>query len=785
LDASIPPGQERYIVASTDSSTTAAVAAVADLGGFVVAQYDKSINGFAATMTPAAAADLALKPGIEYVERDATVHTQIAPSPNDVVTGGAVISDPGCLTTRMPAGDDLSSASTSFGFTANWFGTAYSKLFVNNNGGIAFDDGGGAFTDFTHHLTTTTRPIILALGTDINTTTSTKTVSYGPLTNTIGGHTGFCVNYVQVSHYGSAALAPYSAQLLILDRSDRRAGDVDVMFNYDTMSSAMSAYPLEIGYANPANRSNSFRMTGSNAPATLLDGGSAALTAHKTDLIELTSVYTSTNGRYAYSVANGAAPTSSPTPSASPSATPTVSCGASPPPSGTQACAPWGLDRIDQLTSSLDGLFTPAGTGSGVSAYVVDTGIYAAHVDFGSRIASGFSAVSDGNGVGDCNGHGTHVSATIAGTTYGVAKLATIVPVRVLDCGGSGTTSGVIAGLDWVIGDHTSGPAVLNMSLGGGYSKSLNDAVAAVVADGITVVVAAGNSNADACNASPASEPTAITVGATDSADARAYFSNYGTCLDIFAPGVTILSAGITSPTSAATMSGTSMASPHVAGAAAVYLGLNPTSTPAQVNTAIQAAGTAGVVTNASSTNSRLLYTRSFSVSTSSPTPTASASASASVGGSSGGGSSGGGGGGSSGGGGDSVVVVPKPPVTPSTTPTTPGLVVPIAPTAPGQVGILNSPTSSSVFKSPTAVASLATNGTLTVTLRIATPKAGTKVYLSRNGKLFGPGVIAKNGTVTFKGVPNSTVDYVLIKKLGATTVKLAVAVKIVAIKKR
>ncbi|MEI7452944.1 MAG: S8 family peptidase, partial [Actinomycetes bacterium] len=626
LDASIPPGQERYIVATTQTNTDAATKAVVDAGGFIVAQYPKSIVGFAATMTPAAAATLALQPGIEYVERDAIVRTLMRPlaTANDSATGGAVIADTGCLTTTMPAGDDISSASTALGFTANWFGTAYSKLYVNNNGGIAFDDGGGAFTEYTHNIATTTRPSVLALGTDVDTTRSTKTVTYGALTNTIGGHTGFCVNYVQVSHYGSVAVAPYSAQLLILNRSDRRAGDIDIIFNYDTMSSAMSTYPLEIGYANPANRSTSFRMTGSDAPSTLLDGGAAALTTHKTDLMEGTpsaSAYTSKNGRYVYGIVNSAAPTSSPTSSATPTATPTASCGGTPPPSGTQACAPWGLDRIDQRTAALDGLFTPAGTGSGVRAYVVDTGIYAANLDFGSRVASGFTAVNDSYGTGDCNGHGTHVSGTIAGTTYGVAKLATLVPVRVLDCNGSGTTSAVIAGLDWVISNHTSGPAVLNMSLGGGFSKSLNDAVAAVVADGVTVVVAAGNSTADACASSPASEPTAITVGATDRTDARASFSNYGACLDIFAPGVNILSAGITSPTAAATLSGTSMASPDVAGTAAVYLALNPSATPAQVNTALQTAGTPSVVTDSLSTNNRLLYARSFGTSSVSPAP--------------------------------------------------------------------------------------------------------------------------------------------------------------------
>ena len=366
-DSTIPAGQDRYLVTTTAAATDAVASQVSDAGGFVTAQYDKSMTGFVATMTPAAAAALEHTPGVEIVERDAAVHTNVRAmtTANDDATGGAVITDPGCLTTSMPAGDDLSSAATSFGFSANWFGTSYNKLFVNNNGGIAFDDGSGAFTDYTHHIATSTRPIILPLGTDVNTSTSLKRVTYGPLTNTIGGHTGFCVNYVQVGHFGNPATAPYSAQLLILNRSDRRAGDIDIIFNYDTLSVSMTGYALEVGYANPANRSTSFRMSGSDAPTTLLDGGSASLTAHKNDLIESSaSVYTSKNGRYAYGIANGAAPTASPTTSITPTptSTPTSSCPTSPP-AGTQGCAPWGLDRIDQTSASLDGLFTPAGTG--------------------------------------------------------------------------------------------------------------------------------------------------------------------------------------------------------------------------------------------------------------------------------------------------------------------------------------------------------------------------------------------------------------------------------------
>ena len=279
--------------------------------------------------------------------------------------------------------------------------------------------------------------------------------------------------------------------------------------------------------------------------------------------------------------------------------------------SGTQSPVVWGLDRIDQRPLPVDGSYRYPGDGAGVSAYVIDTGISPGHVDFGGRVRSGYTAINDGKGTVDCKGHGTHVAGTLAGATYGVAKSAVPVAVRVLDCGGSGPTSGVIAGVDWVAGDHSGGaPAVANMSLGGPVSASLDTAVAALINDGVTVALSAGNDNgADACSKSPARVASGLTVGATDRTDARAGFSNIGSCLDLFAPGVGILSDWYTSSTATATLNGTSMAAPHVAGAAAVLLSQQSTLSPATVASRLLNATTPDVVTAAGTGSpDRLLF---------------------------------------------------------------------------------------------------------------------------------------------------------------------------------
>lgn len=246
----------------------------------------------------------------------------------------------------------------------------------------------------------------------------------------------------------------------------------------------------------------------------------------------------------------------------------------------------WGLDRIDQRDLPGDDAFSYDAAGAGVTAYIVDTGIDTDHADFGSRATHGVDTVDGDNDASDCNGHGTHVAGTVGGAQYGVAKDVDLVAVRVLDCNGSGTTAGVIEGLDWVAAHHQSGePAVANMSLGGGASASLDEAVNRVIDDGVTMAVAAGNSNADACNSSPARLPAALTTGASDEADARASFSNVGDCVDLFAPGVDITSTWLDGGTN--TISGTSMAAPHVAGVAAQYLSTSPGASPNQVNAEI------------------------------------------------------------------------------------------------------------------------------------------------------------------------------------------------------
>ncbi len=275
----------------------------------------------------------------------------------------------------------------------------------------------------------------------------------------------------------------------------------------------------------------------------------------------------------------------------------------------TQPNATWGLDRVDQRDLPLDGNYIYDTTATGVYTYIVDTGVRPTHVDFGNRVLSGFTSINDGRGSSDCNGHGTHVAGTVAGSTWGVAKEAFIVPVRVLGCNGGGTNSGVIAGMDWIAANHVK-PAVANMSLGGGASTATDNAVANMRNAGVTVVVAAGNENQNACNVSPARSSAAVTVGSTTSNDSRSNFSNWGSCVDIFAPGSSITAPWHTSNTATNTISGTSMAAPHVAGIAALYLAGNPNATPAQVESAVYNNGSTGKLSGLNGSPNLLAYSR-------------------------------------------------------------------------------------------------------------------------------------------------------------------------------
>ena len=271
--------------------------------------------------------------------------------------------------------------------------------------------------------------------------------------------------------------------------------------------------------------------------------------------------------------------------------------------------ATWGLDRIDQVSLPVDNRYVELGSGEGVIVYVIDSGIRTTHGEFAGRLLPGGFAVQDGRGVEDCNGHGTHVAGTIAGTTYGVAPRAKLVPIRVLDCAGSGAVDNLIAGLDFIASQAAPG-SVTNMSIRAPANPAVDTAIRNLVGKGVTVVVSAGNDDADACLQSPAREPLAITVAASTESDARAGFSNFGACVDLFAPGNTIVSAGIASDSATATLNGTSMASPHVAGVVAAYLSANPGTSPAAVAAALIAGSVPDKITNVKGSPNRLLNTR-------------------------------------------------------------------------------------------------------------------------------------------------------------------------------
>jgi subtilisin family serine protease len=274
----------------------------------------------------------------------------------------------------------------------------------------------------------------------------------------------------------------------------------------------------------------------------------------------------------------------------------------------TQTGAPWDLTRIDERTLDLNGIYRYSSAGAGVSIFIIDTGIQASNADFGSRAHFAYNSVDRDDR--DCNGHGTHVAGIAGGTKYGVAKLARLVGVKVLNCGGSGTMASVIAGVNWVTEHHVPDKSVANMSLGGGATPALDDAVRHLALSGVFVSVAAGNNNQSACNFSPARAPDAFTVAASDSADRKASFSNHGSCVDAYAPGVAVTSDWIGSPTATNTISGTSMASPVVAGIAALYLA-DHASTPAATTSWIRENATTGVIANNAADTANLLVYKS------------------------------------------------------------------------------------------------------------------------------------------------------------------------------
>ncbi|GGB58471.1 S8 family peptidase [Deinococcus soli (ex Cha et al. 2016)] len=279
----------------------------------------------------------------------------------------------------------------------------------------------------------------------------------------------------------------------------------------------------------------------------------------------------------------------------------------------TQTGATWGLDRIDQRNLPLDGSYTYTSTASGVKVYIIDTGINIAHTNFGGRAIWGTNTTGDGNN-SDCQGHGTHVAGTVGSATWGVAKGATLVAVKVLGCDGSGTNSGVIAGVNWAVTNKGSATAVANMSLGGGASQAVDDAVNSAASKNLIMAVAAGNENQNACNVSPARAASAITVGSTTNTDARSSFSNYGSCVDLFAPGSNITSTWIGSTTATNTISGTSMATPHVAGAAALLIAAGNTTNSAVTSALINGATTGKVTGAGTGSPNRLLFTGSGTV---------------------------------------------------------------------------------------------------------------------------------------------------------------------------
>jgi len=563
------------VVVNDEESIDSIISEVNNLGGILHNKLRGIVNGFTAYLTNSAIKKLILSSKVNYIEDNHIFQKQSATF--------RTINYP--RTYNLSSTDDGSSASLSLGFTLDWFGTQYTNIYVNTNGGMVLDDGKGDFTEHINFdLRTASRPYILPLYTDLN-PAANGTVEFGTGTISDGSTKNvFWAEWVGVAEYGNNS-ARQEFQALIIEESD----GATVEFRYVDLTNAGSTTNsvFEVGFSDPLDSNNTVRIPDQNG-----DPSASELLSGKTG---------GSTGVWSYSVADSGSPSPAPTPTPTPTPAARNSLPVGP---------VWNLDRLDQRTLPLDNsALSHDGGGAGVTIYVVDSGIRTTHQEFAGRVVAGYDFVDDDSNPNDCDGHGTHIAGIAAGTS-GVAPLANISAVRVLNCYGSGFTSDVIDGLNWVRTNHSSGDAVVLLaSKSASPSKSVADAVTSLTSAGITVVLAAGNDNQDTANSLAALAPSAIAVGSTNESDSRSSFSNYGSDIDIFAPGQGALSAWFNGDNQYNTLNGTSQAAAHVAGAAALYLSNNPGSTPAQVSNALISHATTDVITDAGTGSAnRLLY---------------------------------------------------------------------------------------------------------------------------------------------------------------------------------
>ena len=563
------------VVVHDEESIDSIISEVNNLGGILHNKLRGIVNGFTAYLTNSAIKKLILSPEVNYIEDNHIFQKQSATF--------RTINSP--RTYNLSSTDDGSSPSLSLGFTLDWFGTQYTNIYVNTNGGMVLDDGKGDFTEHINFdLRTASRPYILPLYTDLN-PAANGTVEFGTGTISDGSTKNvFWAEWVGVAEYGNNS-ARQEFQALIIEESD----GATVEFRYVDLTNAGSTTNsvFEVGFSDPLDSNNTVRIPDQNG-----DPSASELLSGKTG---------GSTGIWSYSVADSGSPSPAPTPTPTPTPAARNSLPVGP---------VWNLDRLDQRTLPLDNsALSHDGGGAGVTIYVVDSGIRTTHQEFAGRVVAGYDFVDDDSNPKDCDGHGTHIAGIAAGTS-GVAPLANISAVRVLNCYGSGFTSDVIDGLNWVRTNHSSGDAVVLLaSKSASPSKSVADAVTSLTSAGITVVLAAGNDNQDTANSLAALAPSAIAVGSTNESDSRSSFSNYGSDIDIFAPGQGALGAWFNGDNQYNTLHGTSQAAAHVAGAAALYLSNNPGSTPAQVSNALISHATTDVITDAGTGSpNRLLY---------------------------------------------------------------------------------------------------------------------------------------------------------------------------------